>query len=221
MKQMVWFIQTFLLLWLILTISLLLFGCGSDLTGGSIPPGNPGQQNQTRLVVTVVDENDPSVPLADAEIEITLDDGRKILGKTDVSGRFVVDLPSNRQCTIKVRPPKEFFALYQELVDNFITDAGEIWLLIPVSRKDTIAHDLFELQILPKEAELKVRESIQFQVQLRPLPQRPIRPVWSVHGGIGIVTPDGLFIATRPGQGIVRVRIGNLSAEAIVTVLPE
>jgi hypothetical protein len=39
-----------------------------------------------------------------------------------------------------------------------------------------------------------------------------------VHGGIGVITADGLFTATRPGKGEVRVRVGNLRAEAQVTV---
>ncbi len=78
-----------------------------------------------------------------------------------------------------------------------------------------------ELRIYPEEVTLRVRESVQFQVHLHPSPQRPIRPIWSVHGGVGIITPDGLFIATRSGRGFVRARVGNLHAEAKVTVQPE
>ncbi len=207
---------------LLLTILFALWGCGgSDLTGGSVPPGNPGQ---TRLIGTVVDEEDPSVPLADVEVEILLEDGKKIVAKTDSSGSFSVDLPINKRCTIRVLPPIGLSALYQERLDTFVTDASEIWLLIPVPRREMTMPQIPEfvnLQIQPEEVVLKVRESVRFQVQLTPSPHRPIRPVWSVHGGIGVVTADGLFVATRSGQGFVRVRIGHLRAEAKVTVLPQ
>lgn len=202
-----------------LTILFWVFGCGgSDLTGGSVPIGNPGP---TRLVGTVVDEEDPNVPLADAEVEVTLEDGTRFTAKTDSSGMFVLELPRNKRCTLRVRPPSGFEALYQERVDIFVTDADEIRLLIPIQRRGAMMPVFIELQIQPREITLRVRERVQFQVQLNPSPQRPIRPMWSVHGGIGVITPDGLFIATRAGKGIVRVRMGNLRAEALVTVLPD
>ncbi len=203
-------------LWLFLSALVWLEGCGgSDLTGGSVPIGNP---SPTRLVGTVVDEDNPSVPLADAEVEIAVEDGTKIVAKTDASGMFAVELPRNKRCTLKVRPPSGLELIYQEQFDEFVTDADEIRLIIPVPRKGMMAPVFAELQIQPKEVILRVRESVRFQLQLEPSPQRPIRPIWSVHGGIGVITPDGLFIATRPGKGIVRVRFGHLRAEAIVTV---
>jgi len=196
-----------------------LLGCGGeDLTGGSVPIGNP---NPTRLVGTVVDEEEPTKPLADAEVEIVLEDGTQIKTKTDTSGMFAVELPRGKRCTLKVRPPSGFEALYQERIDDFVTDADEIRLLIPIPRIGMMMPVFTELRIQPQEVTLKVRESIQFQVHLEPSPQRPVRPVWSVHGGIGVITSDGLFIATRTGQGFVRVRIGHLRAEATVTVISD
>jgi len=203
-------------LWLSLLAFVWLGGCGgSDLTGGSVPIGNP---SPSRLVGTVVDEDEPSVPLADAEVEIVVEDGTRIVAKTDASGMFVVELPRNKRCTLKVRPPAGLELIYQEQVDEFVTDSDEIRLIVPIPRKGMAAPVFAGLQIQPKEVTLRVRESVKFQVQLEPFPQRPIRPIWSVHGGIGVITPDGLFVATRPGKGIVRVRVGHLHAEAIVTV---
>lgn len=201
-------------IWLPLTILFWVMGCGgSDLTGGSVPIGNP-----TRLVGTVVDEEEPNMPLADAEVEIVVEDGTKITTRTDTSGMFVVEIPRGKRFTLKVRPPSEFEVLYQEQVETFIADADEIRLLIPIPRRNLMMPAFFELRIYPEEVTLRVRESVQFQVHLQPFPQRPIRPIWSVHGGIGVITPDGLFVATRVGKGIVRVSVGNLHAEAKVTV---
>ncbi|MFA0744218.1 MAG: hypothetical protein LASZOEIN_001008 [Candidatus Fervidibacter sp.] len=194
-------------------------GCGgNDLTGGSVPIGNP---SPTRLIGTVVDEDEPSVPLADAEVEIAVEDGTKIVAKTDASGMFVVELPRNKRCTLKVRPPIVLELIYQEQVDEFVTDSDEIRLIVPIPRKGMAAPVFAGLQIHPKEVTLRVRESVKFQVQLEPLPQRPIRPIWSVHGGIGVITPDGLFVATRPGKGVVRVRVGHLHSEATVNVISD
>ena len=202
-----------------LTILFWVWGCGgSDLTGGSVPIGNP---TPTRLIGTVVDEEDPSTPLADAEVEIVVEDGTKITAKTDTSGMFAVEIPRGKRFTLWVRPPREFEALYQERADTFIADTDEIRLIFPIPRRGVMMPVFAELRIYPEEVTLRVRESVQFQVHLHPSPQRPIRPIWSVHGGVGIITPDGLFIATRSGRGVVRVRVGNLHAEAKVTVQPE
>ncbi len=202
-----------------LTILFWVWGCGgSDLTGGSVPIGNP---TPTRLIGTVVDEEDPSTPLADAEVEIVVEDGTKITAKTDTSGMFAVEIPRGKRFTLRVRPPREFEALYQERADTFIADTDEIRLIFPIPRRGAMMPVFAELRIYPEEVTLRVRESVQFQVHLHPSPQRPIRPIWSVHGGVGIITPDGLFIATRSGRGFVRVRVGNLHAEAKVTVQPE
>lgn len=202
-----------------LTILFWVWGCGgSDLTGGSVPIGNP---TPTRLIGTVVDEEDPSTPLADAEVEIVVEDGTKITAKTDTSGMFAVEIPRGKRFTLRVRPPREFEALYQERADTFIADTDEIRLIFPIPRRGVMMPVFAELRIYPEEVTLRVRESVQFQVHLHPSPQRPIRPIWSVHGGVGIITPDGLFIATRSGRGVVRVRVGNLHAEAKVTVQPE
>lgn len=205
--------------WLPLTVLFWVWGCGgSDLTGGSIPPGNPGP---TRLIGTVVDEEEPTTPLADAEVEIVLEDGTKITTKTDASGMFSVKIPRGKRCTLRVQPPISFAALYQERVDTFVADSDEVRLLIPIPRKGMMMPVFVGLRIQPEEVTLRVRESVQFQVDLQPSPHRPIRPVWSVHGGIGVINSDGLFIATRAGKGFVRVRVGNLQAEAKVTVQPD
>lgn len=202
-----------------LTILFWVWGCGgSDLTGGSVPIGNP---TPTRLIGTVVDEEDPSTPLADAEVEIVVEDGTKITAKTDTSGMFAVEIPRGKRFTLRVRPPREFEALYQERADTFIADTDEIRLIFPIPRRGAMMPVFAELRIYPEEVTLRVRESVQFQVHLHPSPQRPIRPIWSVHGGVGVITPDGLFIATRSGRGFVRARVGNLHAEAKVTVQPE
>ncbi len=202
-----------------LTILFWVWGCGgSDLTGGSVPIGNP---TPTRLIGTVVDEEDPSTPLADAEVEIVVEDGTKITAKTDTSGMFAVEIPRGKRFTLRVRPPREFEALYQERADTFIADTDEIQLIFPIPRRGVMMPVFAELRIYPEEVTLRVRESVQFQVHLHPSPQRPIRPIWSVHGGVGVITPDGLFIATRSGRGFVRARVGNLHAEAKVTVQPE
>lgn len=194
-------------------------GCGgSDLTGGSVPIGNPGP---TRLIGTVVDEEEPTVPLADAEVEISLEDGTKIVKKTDTSGMFSAELPRDTRFTLKVRPPVGFEAIYHELVGDFVSDADEIRIVLPIPRKGAVMPSFAELKILPEKVTLQVHDKVQFHLQLTPPPQRPVRPVWSVHGGVGTITADGLFVATRPGSGVVRVRFGNLRAQAVVVVLKD
>lgn len=202
---------------LLLTLFALAGLLGCSLTGGGVPIGNPGP---TRLIGTVIDEDEPSVPLADAEIEITVEDGTKINVKTDASGTFIAQLPRNKRCVLKVRPSGELETLYQEWVGDFVADADEIRLLIPLPRKGTTMPSFADLQIQPQKVVLSVGGKVRFEIHLVPPPQRPIQPVWSVHGGVGVITPDGLFVATRPGQGVIRVRVGHLRSEAVVIVTP-
>lgn len=203
-----------------------LFGCGGkDLTGGSIPPGNPGP---ARIVGVVVDAEEPSVPLADAEVEIVTEDGSRFVTRTDTDGMFVVEVPRSKKCIIRIRPPGGMMGQFQPREDELVADAEEVRLLLPLWRigvsfpPDAVA----ELRLHPSQVMMRVGEKVTFEVEVQLLtqPTSPLPlPVWSVHGRVGIILPTNqltaTFIATRTGEGRVKVRLGRNVAEAKVKVV--
>lgn len=195
-------------------LSATFLGCGG-LTGGSVPPGNPGQ---ARLFGTVVDGQDPSVPIAGAEVEITFD-GQIIQKQTDAGGQFIVEVPKGKKYLIRVRPPIAMVSEFQEQTIELDADEDEVRFIVPILRAGMAIPTVIQVRVIPEQVTLRVGERQTFQLEITPEPTMPLRPVWSVHGGIGIINADGLFIATHEGKGKVRVRIGNLRAEAQVTVL--
>ncbi|MFA0757740.1 MAG: hypothetical protein PVTTEEND_000569 [Candidatus Fervidibacter sp.] len=202
--------------WLILGgLAAILVGC-DGLSGRNVPIGNPTTTATARLAGTVVSERDPTLPIADAVVQIVAD-GLSFSAKTDTDGKFVLSLPKGKTYQVSVRPPAFLATLFQSAEVEVEVDDDEVQVVIPLLPLDVSPPPLKMLRVIPDAVTLRVGERQQFQALMDSQPL-PLRPVWSVHGGIGAITADGLFTATRPGKGEVRVRVGNLRAEAQVTV---
>lgn len=189
-------------------------GCG--LSGGSVPTGNPGP---ARLSGTVFDAQDVSFPIAKAFVEIVTPEGKVIRARTDAEGRFLVEVERGKKFLIRIRPPEVFTEIFeeQEVEIEVEADEEEVHLILLLPRGDGQPIPQFmAMRIEPEEVTLKVGEQVHFQVTTTP--PANIRPIWSVHGGIGIITPDGLFTATHPGQGRVVARFRRFRAFAQVFV---
>lgn len=202
--------------WFIAILALLSFalmGCG--LTGGSVPIGNP---KPARLIGTVVDEQNPSVPIADAEVEVVTEDGRVFTARTDTNGQFIVEVPKGKKCSVRVRPPMPMMLMFREHATDVLIDEDEVRVVVPMLREGTPQIPMItQLSIEPETVTVRVGEQVQFRF-IADL-SFSLRPVWTVHGGIGVITADGVFTATRPGHGRVTVRLRELRAQADVTVL--
>ncbi|MDT7896906.1 MAG: carboxypeptidase regulatory-like domain-containing protein [Armatimonadota bacterium] len=200
--------------WLTLgRLAAILVGC-NGLSGRNVPIGNPTTTATARLAGTVVSEQDPTLPIADAVVQIVAD-GTSFSAKTDTDGKFVLSLPKGKTYQVSVRPPAFLATLFQSAEAEVEVDDDEVQVVIPLLPRDVSPPPLKMLRVIPDAVTLRVGERQQFQALMDSQPL-PLRPVWSVHGGIGVITADGLFTATRPGKG--EVRVGNLRAEAQVTV---
>jgi RNase P/RNase MRP subunit p29 len=198
-------------------LAAILVGC-NGLSGRNVPIGNPTTTATARLAGTVVSEQDPTLPIADAEVVVQIvADGTSFSAKTDTDGKFVLSLPKGKTYQVSVRPPAFLATLFQSAEAEVEVDDDEVQVVIPLLPRDVSPPPLKMLRVIPDAVTLRVGERQQFQALMDSQPL-PLRPVWSVHGGIGVITADGLFTATRPGKGEVRVRVGNLRAEAQVTV---
>ncbi|MCS7225232.1 MAG: carboxypeptidase-like regulatory domain-containing protein [Armatimonadetes bacterium] len=194
-----------------------LAGCSGGLSGGSVPLPNQGVR-QTRLVGTVVDGNDPSVPLANAVITIVTPQGQIVTAQTDTLGQFRVHVPRGGLYWLTIRPPQEVVGLLQSDEIEIEVEEDEVHLVIPLYRRDLILPTIQTARIDPQSVRLKVREKVTFRLLLEPGAVVLITPIWTVHGGIGLINPDGTFVATRAGSGRVEARLRRLRAVAWVEV---
>lgn len=76
-------------------------------------------------------------------------------------------------------------------------------------------------RVYPDPSNLTIEETLRFQFTKRQEgPAQELTPTWSVSGGIGTVSPGGLFSATAPGPGTLYVSLGSKFGTADITVLP-
>jgi RNase P/RNase MRP subunit p29 len=69
-------------------LAAILVGC-NGLSGRNVPIGNPTTTATARLAGTVVSEQDPTLPIADAEVVVQIvADGTSFLAKTDTDGKL-------------------------------------------------------------------------------------------------------------------------------------
>jgi hypothetical protein len=196
----------------------LLVGC-NGLSGRNVPIGNPNPSATARLAGVVVSEQDPTLPIADAVVQLVAD-GTSFSAETDADGKFSLSLPKGKTYRVTVRPPSFLQSLLQSAEVEVEVDDEEVQIVIPLLPLNAPSPSVPTLRILPDTVTLRVGERQRFQALMDSQPLS-LRPIWSVHGGIGVITADGLFTATRPGKGKVRVRVGELRAEASVTVLSD
>ncbi|GBC98010.1 hypothetical protein HRbin17_00505 [bacterium HR17] len=201
------------LLALLALVGAVLAGC-NGLSGRNVPIGNPAP---ARITGVVVDERDPAVPIADALVQILADDVA-LSATTDTNGQFVLQVPKGKELKVIVRPPAPLAVLFQQAAVTVEADDEEVHVVIPLLPLDISPPAAPSLRIVPDSVTLRLGERQRFRALTDGTTVTP-RPVWSVHGKVGIIDADGLFTATRVGKGKVRVRVGNLKADAQVTVV--
>ncbi len=196
---------------------LLTTGCGSGLSGGSVPLPNSGGNN-SRLSGTVISATDPVVALAGAIVVALSPTGQEFRTVTNASGQFVLIVPKGGFYALTVQPPQEMTALLAD--DRFELEVAEdeIQIIVPLFQRGVQMPMVHSARLEPSSVRLKVGERVTFRLILEPPPPLRPTPIWSVHGAIGTIRPDGAFEATKGGEGRVEARLGRIRAFARVTV---
>lgn len=203
-----------------LVLGALLAGCGGgvgSLTGGSIPVG------EGKLSGQVAQASDPSQPVAGAKVSVVDAASRAQEQQTDAQGKFAFSNLASGSVHVRVDPP-EGLSLSSFECDVSITDTAFASLGIVLSPgvvvsgpPVAVAAGNEALTIDPLEPQLKVGDSLQFAAKLSSTSEA-VTATWIVEGGIGSVTPTGLFTATNPGSGTVRAIWGGISSATSVRV---
>ena len=98
----------------------LLVGC-NGLSGRNVPIGNPNPSATARLAGVVVSEQDPTLPIADAVVQLVAD-GTSFSAETDADGKFSLSLPKGKTYRVTVRPPSFLQSLLQS--ERTVTEAS-------------------------------------------------------------------------------------------------
>jgi hypothetical protein len=174
-----------------------------------------------------VDAGDSSQPIADAYVYVPAGTARAAQAggtgnlaeaTTDASGRYVLEgLPAGEH-TVFVDAGDASYVDTSFPVGIF--DGLDDDVRVPLVKSeldallDTLAVDPWDFQALPGDEVECYATVIDKEGRLRVL-----APVWTVTGGVGTISDDGLFKATQAGTGKIIATIGGRSASTNVEVV--
>ena len=103
---------------------------------------------------------------------------------------------------------------------SVVAAVGEITAQVTV----TVEPKIRMIVITPDAADILIREEKEFIAEVynslgNVVEEEEVEVIWTVEGGIGEIDEEGLFTATVPGTGSVVAAIGEITAQAAVTVL--
>ncbi|MBD3177459.1 MAG: hypothetical protein GF320_20000, partial [Armatimonadia bacterium] len=197
-------------------------GCG----GGS-PSSPSGSTSGGTLEGVVVDAGDSSQPIADAYVYVPAGTARAAQAggtgnlaeaTTDASGRYVLQGLPPGEHTVFVDAGDASYVDTSFPVGIF--DGLDDDVRVPLVKSeldallDTLAVDPWDFQALPGDEVECFATVIDKEGRLRVL-----APVWTVTGGVGTISDDGIFKATEAGTGKIIATIGGRSASTNVEVV--
>lgn len=202
------------LIGLIIVVAVISVGCGGgEGEGGAAPP--PPLSTAT-LTGTVVAADNTQLKFANAVITV-VGTGRQ--GVTAADGSFTMqNLPVGTWQVEVQTPDSEQYgtATAQVTLDpNKVTRVNFAVLPLDASTPEEILLD-------PTSATVDLNGRVIYRTQLvgpNNEPLEGLKPTWVVSGGIGTVTPDGVFIAQTVGNGTVTAFAGPAQRTATVQVV--
>lgn len=222
-------------------------GCGSSLTGGSIPPGRSrasgivvrGDNAGVRLPGSVLrfspaadsrrrasdSEDTGSEPPEPPDFDDDDDGGGSsggnppgtVLTATDANGEFNVDGLPSDGAELRVTPPSGS-GLQPITYDLDFSDGATYWMICAPLPTGANLSGLSGIEVSPNELRLAVGQSVQLVVQLQGGDPPALVPSYLVRGDMGVVNEQGRFTAVRTGRGTVRVVLGPYEATIPVAV---
>jgi len=139
---------------------------------------------------------------------------------TDELGAFEIEgVPLEEELQLHVEAPEGSDAVgaaFPIVIPAYAGSLVQFASLVP----GALAGGITGISIAPSAAQrLRRADALLFTAQVSGAPG--VRPTWWTVGGIGWISPTGLFVATRAGRGAVVAGIGKWKAQVPVTVLAE
>jgi hypothetical protein len=193
-----------------------LFGCG----GGG---GSSDRQENAGLQGRIVSADNPNEGVAGAQVRV---DGTETVVTTGPDGSYrLVGVPEG-PVTLIVELPDD--SNYQGMRLDVDIPPGEVINLDITLLPEDLPEEPAQIELQPSEYTMGVQESVHFTAVVTSQNGNYIHvhPTWTVETEgdrvpIGVVSREGIFIGTSPGVGKVVVQVGELKAEAKVTVVAD
>lgn len=225
-------------------------GCGSGLTGGSIPPGS-----STRASGLVVRGDSSGTALAGAVIRFQpITSGRLTIGTGDnnpppppdfggnTGGGPVIELPiAEVPGTVKVTTgeagqfhvenlpagpvrvivsPPETSGLSTFIYEMDVDAAWPYYFVLAPLPNGFSSIGLTGIDVIPATVELVVGEAKQLQVQMIGGAPPPVVPSYILRGDLALISPQARITGVRVGTGSLRVVVGPYQKSVPVSVRP-
>ena len=186
----------------------LLTGCGSSLTGGSVPLGT--------VSGTVSRAINPNQTVANIPLTLVTSDGQDFHTVSQADGTFVfIDVPSGAaQLEVPSQPQQGLQGLHLSLNIGVGQATDVAAALIP----EDLVVEVTAITLTPSQVTLEVGQQQRFQATLTGSHPARLNPTWIVDGGIGRLSPGGMFRAEHPGTGQIRALVGDIEGSATVVV---
>ncbi|MGC9316484.1 MAG: carboxypeptidase-like regulatory domain-containing protein [Armatimonadota bacterium] len=198
----------------IIAVAILGFGCGGDGDGGPAPPG-PGTGTAT-LEGKVVAASDPTLGIPDAVISVL---GADRSGLSGAGGSYKIQsLPAGTWSVQVTTPRSEDYGTARAdvpLIEGETTTVHFAVLPLDMAVPEQILLD-------PSSATIDLNGQITYRTQLVDAKNKALdslEPTWVVTGGIGSMSPKGVFTAQSVGSGQVKAFSGNATRTSTVVVV--
>lgn len=202
------------LIGLMVVVAIIGVGCGGDDDdeGGVQPP-----LGTATLTGKVVAADNVTTAIANAEITVV---GTNRTTTSAADGSFTLrDLPSGT-CTVRVETPYSE-AYGTACAQVTLVDQQTVTITLAVLPLDAPAPE--QILLDPLNSTVDVGGKILYRSQVvGPNNQvlEGVQPTWIVTGGIGTISPQGVFSAQTAGSGQVIAFAGNAKRAATVVVVP-
>jgi hypothetical protein len=191
-------------------------GCGGlapGHLGGGGGGGNPPPTHGTaRIQGIVVDAANPAQRIAGATIRVA-----QAQQTSDALGAFAFTHLNAGTVVLAVSFPPEMG--YRAMQIAVSTASGKLTQVTVAAVPEGI-NSPDSVSISPSSVQVDLGEQVTFTLTVTALGLPSVcRPSLSILGGIGSVTPTGVFTATAKGTGSLTASVGTASATATITVV--
>ena len=198
---------------LMVAVAIITVGCGGGDGGGGVVPGPAGTAT---LTGNVVGADNVAAVIANAVVTVQ---GTGRSANSDAAGNFTITgLPSGTFTVLVTTPQSEEYGTATAsvpLTDNQTTTVSFAVMPLGLAQPEQILLD-------PINATLDLNGRLAYRAQVVGPDNQAyegIEPTWVVEGGIGAITPAGIFTAQAVGAGQVKAFAGNAERTATMVVV--
>lgn len=202
----------------VLTVAIALAaGCGGQEAAGGDGGGQQFPVGTAVLQGIVVAADDVAVGLARALVSVA-GTGRSVTA--DAAGAFEIQGLPPGQYTVEAQTPNQANYGTTRVTATFANGQTTTvnLAILPEGTPEPV-----DVLVDPPAVTIDLNGRVRFRSQVLSADKavmEGIEPTWVVGGGVGLISPDGVFTAQQVGAGTVTAYVGNVQQQSSVQVTP-